>query len=225
MMPKKSKPLNKKSNSNKILFFSISFVFIVAVILLFVLENNPQKKSYEFSYENQPMLGEEDAPVKIVEFGDYRCPSCKTFEQQIFPSLKEEFIDTGKAQFYFINHPILGQESVTAAVIGEAVYGQSEEAFWKYYQTIYENQGPEDTEWATLDSLISMIEEEIPEVDIEQLQEDLNEKNFDADLKQDAEEADMAGVTGTPTLFINGVEVDLEDSFDYQKLRDLINSQ
>jgi protein-disulfide isomerase len=225
MMPKKSKPLNKKSNSNKILFFSISFVFIVAVILLFTLENNPQKKEYEFSYENQPMLGKEDAPVKIVEFGDFKCPSCKAFEQQIFPLLKEEFIDTGKVQFYFINHPIVGQDSVIAAVVGEAVYGQSEEAFWKYHEMVYKNQGSHDAEWATLDFLIGLIEEEIPEVDIEQLENDLNEKSFEADLKQDEEEADMAGVTGTPTLFINGVEVDLEDSFDYQKLRDLINSQ
>src|SRR5690606_17989243 len=47
-----------------------------------------------FAYERQPVIGNPDAPVKIVEFGDYKCPVCKRFAEEIFPQLKRDFLDT-----------------------------------------------------------------------------------------------------------------------------------
>ncbi|HET7615380.1 MAG TPA: thioredoxin domain-containing protein, partial [Bacillales bacterium] len=109
-----------------------------------------------FNYDAQPMLGNEDAPVKIVEFGDYRCSVCYHFDQKFFPKLKKQFIETGKASFYFMNYPILGQGSVRAALASESVFRRSPEAFWKYHETVYDHQGPEDKEWATTDFLVRL---------------------------------------------------------------------
>lgn len=64
------------------------------------------------NYTGQPMMGKKDAPVKIAEFGDYKCIYCYQFEMTIFPKLKKDFIDTGKVQYYFMNYTILAQDSV-----------------------------------------------------------------------------------------------------------------
>ena len=46
-------------------------------------------------------LGEADAPVEIIEYGSFTCPHCATFEQEVFPQIKENYIDTGKVKFTF----------------------------------------------------------------------------------------------------------------------------
>ena len=46
-------------------------------------------------------LGQADAPVEIIEYGSFTCPHCATFEQEVFPQLKEDYIDTGKVKFTF----------------------------------------------------------------------------------------------------------------------------
>ena len=100
-------------------------------------------------------MGNESAPVTIVEFGDYRCPVCEQFDNQVFPSVKEDFIDTGEAKFYFMNYAFLdsrlpGDTSQTAARTSECVYRQNETEFWDFHHAVYDNQGPEDEDWATV---------------------------------------------------------------------------
>lgn len=46
-------------------------------------------------------LGQADAPVEIIEYGSFTCPHCATFEQEVFPQIKENYIDTGKVKFTF----------------------------------------------------------------------------------------------------------------------------
>ncbi|GGE07491.1 putative disulfide bond formation protein D [Marinithermofilum abyssi] len=177
----------------------------------------------QFDYENQPVLGDKNAPVKIVEFGDYKCPVCKRFEAQVFPRLKKDFIDQGKASMYFINNPFIGDDSVTAALAGEAVYRQNPEAFWKFYSTVYRNQGPEQQRWATPELLIQLAKKEVPGIDVKKLKEDLESQ---ADLKavdKDKEIARKLNVTSVPTVFINGKPV--KDVFDYEALKKMIEEE
>ena len=64
-----------------------------------------------FAYSTQQSLGKDDAPVKVVEFGDFKCPACRTWDVTVLPRLKEEYIDKGKVQLYFINFPFIGKDS------------------------------------------------------------------------------------------------------------------
>lgn len=81
----------------------------------------------DFKLEKQPTLGNPDAKVKVIEFIDFKCPSCAQWDKENFPRFKQEFIDSGKVQFYVINFPFLGPDSIEAALAAESIYNQNPE--------------------------------------------------------------------------------------------------
>lgn len=201
----------KQSNLPAILFFSISGVVIIALLVLFAMNSlkntgGTEENRYDFTYEDQPSLGQEDAPVKIVEFGDYKCPACKDFQQEIFPQIEKELIDGGKVQFFYINYPFIAEDSVTAALVGEAVYLQDEEAFWDYYELVHKHQGDQETNWATIEFLTSLIADNLPMIDIEEVERAIENNELVAAVNEDITIAAEANVAGTPSVFINGLE-------------------
>src|SRR3954463_6148013 len=117
-----------KKQSSKFLFWVIGFVTICLVGLIF-LSNNAKKEAID--YAGQPFLGEKSAPVKIVEFGDYKCPYCKNFNDSLLPSIEKDLIDTGKASLYFMNYSFINVDSTRSAKFAEAVFKElGNETFW-----------------------------------------------------------------------------------------------
>jgi protein-disulfide isomerase len=127
----------KKGNQKQSSAFTFWIIGLIAVIIIgFIFLANGKKDEdtavNEINYKSQPYLGEKSAPVQIVEFGDYKCPVCKTFEKQFFPSIQRELIDTGKAQFYFMNYSFINVDSTRSAKFAESVYQElGNETFWK----------------------------------------------------------------------------------------------
>ena len=70
-------------------------------------------------------LGSDDAPVKLVQFEDFQCPHCLTYTLNIEPFLVEEFVKAGLLQIEFRHYPVVGRESVTAAVASECAAEQN----------------------------------------------------------------------------------------------------
>ncbi|MBD2869043.1 thioredoxin domain-containing protein [Paenibacillus sp. IB182493] len=180
----------------------------------------PKPKPVEFAYGELPVLGEANAPVKIVEFGDFKCPACRYFSEQIKPRLRRDYIDQGKAALYFMNHTIIGPDSFAAAMAGQSIYRQSNEAFWQFYDAIYRNQGAETVRWATEDFLVDLAKSEGLPVDYDKLRQDIASEAYAEEVNAHNEKAE-AIVTGTPTLFINGVK--FTDFSDYEALKKAID--
>lgn len=178
----------------------------------------------QFDYKKQPELGNPNAPVKIVEFGDYRCSVCYHFDREFFPKIKKQFIQTGKASFYFMNYPILGQGSVRAALASESVFHREPKVFWKWHETVYAHQGPEQKQWATTDFLVSLAKKNIPQINPKQLRSDIENATYLNDVKSDAEKGKSLGIQGTPTIFINGKKMDWPHTSQYPKLKAAINA-
>jgi protein-disulfide isomerase len=81
------------------------------------------------------ILGDPDAPVTIIEYGDYQCSFCTRFYTDVQPVIEQEYVATGKANFVFRDFPFLGQESYAA---GEAVECAKELGkFWEYHNALY----------------------------------------------------------------------------------------
>lgn len=155
------------------------------------------------SLEDQPMMGEEDAPVTVVEFGDYKCPHCATFEFDVLPQLKENFIDSGQVKYYFINFPILGGDSTNAAVASECVYKQDQDQFWDYHKALFENQqGETDAE-----SLVQLAEDSTEGLDYGQLENCIRNQGTISDVNSDRQKGQTEGVSSTPTVYVNGDQV------------------
>lgn len=174
-------------------------IFVVATVLL-------HAHALAFDYSTFPMLGSSRAPVKMVEFADFKCPPCKVFHDRIFPLLKRQYIDTDIVSFYFANFPIVGPDSTTAAIAGETIFHQNPGAFWDYYDAVYRNQGDDNEEWATPDFLINLARAFVPGIDHQKLAEDIARNAYKSAMTADHSAGIRAGVRATPTFFINGHE-------------------
>ncbi len=191
-----------------------ALVVVLALLGAYFLQNRTpsmEGTAAEFKLDAQPVLGEPDAPVVIVEFADFKCPACKAFHDRVFYKLKEDYIDTGKVRFFFMDFPIpLGDDSYTAAVAGECLYRQSNAAFWAYYNAMFKYQGDERETWVTLSKLQQIVRdyvEPLVEIDEAAFEQCVKENRYRSVVDEDKRQGLAAGVRGTPTIFINGKKV------------------
>ncbi|MFC0237350.1 DsbA family protein [Fictibacillus phosphorivorans] len=201
----------KKNNSSPVwLFWTIGILTLGLIIFLFSgALDNIDTSTADISYENQPYLGEKDATVNIVEFGDYKCPACKNFNESFFPLIDKELIQTGKVKFYFLNYPFINVDSERSAIFAETVYKElGNETFWKFHKTLYEKQ-PDDQSLERQDIftekfLTETLGEVTSEEDVKKVTETWENKDNEKALKTDEALVSDLGVTSTPTLFVNG---------------------
>jgi protein-disulfide isomerase len=152
---------------------------------------------------NGMTMGAADAPVQIVEWGDYQCPACGILARSISPQLVSEFITPGTASLEFRNFAFLGPESQRAA--SAAVCADQQGAFWPFHDTLYANQHGENQSAFSDDRLRAMAEK---------LGLDMTAFNtcLDDSATADAVAASTAagreqGVNATPWLTVNGERV------------------
>lgn len=151
-----------------------------------------------------PVKGNKNAKVTIVEFGDFRCPFCERFFKDTEPQLMKDYIDTGKAKFAFRHYQFLGPASVLAGNAAECANEQNK--FWKYHDYLYQNQPDEsDTSMYTTDKLTEIAGN--LGMNTDQFKSCLDNKKYDKNVSDDLSAGQQAGVTGTPTTFINGLMV------------------
>lgn len=197
----------------------VILVFLVGLVAFYLSQDQSSSESQttvDFHLTTQPSLGDPQAPVKIIEFGDFKCPACKQFHEQVYPKLLLEYIDMNLVEFFFINFQFLGPDSITAGIAGECIYRQDEDAFWDYYDTIYRNQGPENQIWATPERILDLVQQSVRELDKVALQQCINQEKYKRDVEEDKRIGIAAGVTGTPTLFLNGQKL---ENWSYNALK------
>ncbi len=148
-----------------------------------------------------PALGDSNAKVTIVEFADFRCPFCEQYFTQTATQIYNDYIKTGKVKFYFRNYAFLGPASIVAADAAACANDQGK--FWAYHDWLYKNQPPEtDTSmYNTADLTKAAVNLGMNGTQFENC---LNNKTDDKIVTQDLSDGQAAGVTGTPTFFVNG---------------------
>ncbi|MEH7414894.1 thioredoxin domain-containing protein [Neobacillus drentensis] len=215
---------NKKANktkkqSSKFLFWVIGLITVCLVGLIF-LSNSAKKEAID--YVGQPFLGEKSAPVKIVEFGDYKCPYCKNFNDSLLPSIEKDFIDTGKASLYFMNYSFINVDSTRSAKFAETVFKElGNETFWKFHEQLYKKQ-PEDTKAEQMDVYTeSFLKDTLSEI-VSEAEVNKVVNAFKNDEAKGAWEKDMAAasklsITSTPAIYINGVKFEGNTYNDFKK--------
>jgi len=193
----------RKMRQMRVLFWSTGAALIVLIALAVVLL--PKGNTIAVDYDNLPRLGSADAPVRIVEFGDFQCPICQYFAQQVMPQIRKDYIDTGKASLYFANFTIIGPDSVTGALAAQSVFHQNKDEFWKFYDALYESQGEENKGWLTADFVVNLAKDKGIRVDYDQLKQDIvSRKYMDEVNKQYSIAYNKARFNATPSLLING---------------------
>lgn len=203
---------------------------VVAVGLALVLGQQLMAQSAgsqmaDFQLDQQPVYtqsvlnGEADAmnatssndTVKIVEFGDYSCGYCQSFNQEVKPNILSNYVETGQAEFYFINFDILGPDSTKAALADECVLREDPENYWDFHDALFENQGS-SSGWVT-DSLISDLADQNTNASGDDIVSCVNSQETSDAASSDKRIALDNELSGTPALFVNGEQVSSPNSW------------
>lgn len=198
---------------------------IVAVVLVgvstIVLQQNQNKaKAEPVETSQDKSMGEVEAPVVVVEYGDYQCPACGRFASTIKPKLVEEFVNSGQVRFVFRSFQFIGEESQWAAEAAECANEQGK--FWEFYDKLYSSQAGENAGAFQKENLEGFATE--LGLQTQQFTQCLVSGKYAEKVKAETLEAQNLGLRSTPSVIVNG-EL-LNEGSDYeilsQKIRQIL---
>lgn len=153
--------------------------------------------------DDDPVIGNPDAPVTIVEFSDFQCPFCRQFFTATHPQIISDYIDTGKAKLVYRDFPLeFHPASHISALAGECADEQGR--FWEYHDHMFQEQAKQGTGTITYGSVeLKQWARDIG-LNANQFDQCLDSEKYADEVDKDFEDGQRAGVSGTPSFFING---------------------
>jgi protein-disulfide isomerase len=149
-----------------------------------------------------PSTGPKNAPVTLVEFSDFECPSCRRST-----SIVKEILDKypNRIRYVRIDLPLSGHPwAFTAAVYGRAIYGQNPEVFWAYKKAIYDAQS--ELNAFTLDDFVRGFVKD-HDLDVERFNKEIESPEVRQQILDSIGAAFSVQVQATPSYFVNGQPV------------------
>ena len=171
-----------------------------------------------------PILGDPNAPITLIEFGDYQCHFCNVHFHNTEHSLLENYIETGKVKMIFKDFTIIGPDSVKAANGAHCADDQGK--FWQYHDILYNNWTGENNGWASSDNLLRFAQE--LELDIEQWSDCMIESRHSQIISESSKDARDLGITGTPAFFVIGPDnniTKINGAQPYENFERVFNSE
>lgn len=146
-------------------------------------------------------LGDEDAPVTIVEFGDYQCPGCGSFAQTVKPQIQLQLVEQGRAKFVFYDFPLIQIHPHAFLAARAARCAGEQDRYWDYHDLLFRMQ----PRWSGQASAIGSFMDYAASVELD---EGAFEACLQSDRYADVVTANMElgaqlGVSGTPTVMVN----------------------
>jgi protein-disulfide isomerase len=193
-------------------------VFLVlAVVLVLIVLNTSSSEGGDTNLEGaseisrelrgipqqEMVIGDPNAPVELIEFGDLQCPVCKGFAEEILPPIIENQVKNGEVKVDFRNFTIIGPQSVDAGAAALAAGEQGRG--WNFVELFYRNQGAENAGYAD-DAFLEAIAEGAGVRDMAKWNEDRG--NLRTEVEKTSQEAQQLGFNGTPSFAIEGPDTD-----------------
>ena len=154
------------------------------------------------SVDDDPILGDKNAPVTIIEFSDYECPFCKRHFDQTLPELIKKYVETGKAKIVFrdfplsFHDPMATKEAVAANCAkeqgGDKKYFEFHDEIFK--RTVSNGNGLDDAKIAAIATDLRL--------NVSSFTTCLSNKAMEDEVKKDIADGTAAGASGTPTFLV-----------------------
>jgi protein-disulfide isomerase len=155
--------------------------------------------------EGYAYKGKPDAPVMVIEYGDFQCPSCAAFATQQEAAIDQRYVETGKVRFVYHDFPLpQHNNAVIAAAAARAAGAQGK--FWPMHDLLFARQRAWSTSIA-IQPLLASYAEAIG-LDRVAFEQNLTSKTFVAALEAARQQSGQRGIQATPTFEVNGKLVD-----------------
>lgn len=157
---------------------------------------------------NPRAMGDPNAPIVMIEYGDYQCPFCAEFVREAKPQIEAEYVKTGKVYFEFRDLPLhtIHPGAVMAAHVANCAAEQNR--FWPMHDRLI--IGSEAREWGSGDAadfqtFLGYAGE--LQLDVGALQQCVSENRQARQIQTDVEQASDRGLRSTPAFVVNGRSV------------------
>src|SRR3989344_5264173 len=173
--------------------------------------------------EGEPLLGDLEAPLTLIEYSDYQCPFCGKFFSETEQLIRENYIQTGKVNFVYKDLAFLGPESVAAAEAAQCAFEQGK--FWEYHDALFREEIADGVEHNgnLNEKLFTQLAQEVG-LDETVFVECLSSHRQLSEVQNDVEEAQTyLSRVSTPSIFV-GTEL-LQGALPYANFSALIDQQ
>lgn len=195
------KQAKAQSSTNWLLIGGIILAGVVGLFAILYLVTRPEETQSlaDFCAEAPQrcvFLGEETAPVTFVEVSDFGCPHCQDFHRDKADAIKENFVQTGDVRWVFLPYA-LRPETLPAA--SAAMCAGEQDKYLEFANAMF---APDDLS-SSLSRAGILAAGAGAGLDMEAFQACVEEGRFDSTISVNQQAASAAGVSGTPTFFIN----------------------
>lgn len=219
MSKRRTRKLNKQQQKQReklYLYGGIGLIVVVVIAaIVLTIFNRPPEVSAE-RLELDPVIGDPDAPITLVEYASYGCHACRVIHQMGGTQFIEDTINKpefqGQVNYIYVNFPVINPTlDPISAEVAQCALDQGNDAFWKYHDAIYEIS---DSTYASYkkDDFIRLAGE--AGLDEDKIEKCMNDKTHRRTVEYHKEEAQDAYVQGTPVFMINGRRINWQDLED-----------
>jgi protein-disulfide isomerase len=159
----------------------------------------PEPQNVVLSVKDDPVKGEKDAKLTLIEFSDYQCPFCARHSRETIPQLEREYIATGKIKYVFRNFPIASIHPLAFKAHEAANCAGEQGKYWEMNGRLFANQkamSPKDLS----DHAQALA------LEMSKFQQCLDSGKHAAKIRKDLADGQKAGVQGTPSFFLGLTE-------------------
>lgn len=202
--------MDNSSLPRSLLIGTVALMFLL-VIGNFYLKNTVPAMS-DLETQNQPTIGNPNAPVKMLVVEEPKCPNCKAYNTLTFPKIKKDYIDTGKVQYTTLIVSFSDASFPAAQALLCAFYQDKDNPddtlFYDFLNKIYRRSDAESSNQVLDEILLETAREANPNINIDELRKCMERQVYYTQIMRNNENAKrlMGGVQATPVIFINGAK-------------------
>jgi protein-disulfide isomerase len=157
---------------------------------------------------NGTSMGDPNAPVRVDVYEDFRCSACKFYSQNIETVIIQNYIDLGKVLYTYHTYLVIDSfdnSGASSQAANAALCAAEQGHFWDYHNTLYANQVTEDAALFSNERLVTMAQN--INLDMKAFNQCFQEKRYNSTIQTDISKGLSLGITGTPTIFVDGTLV------------------
>lgn len=161
----------------------------------------PPSNDTPATVDDDPMIGEDDAPITVIEFTDFQCPFCNRHYEQTYKQIKKNYIDTGKVKYVSRDFPLGFHQFAQKA--GEAAECADDQGkFWEMHGLLFANQAT----WSALPDALPTFAQYAKDLSLNMSTFDscLSTGKYKDEVIKDQADGSASGIDGTPGFWILG---------------------
>jgi protein-disulfide isomerase len=212
--------------------------FILLIVILFASPSiyNALKPAGEFiriTPEARPLadgkgIGDPNAPVKIEVYEDFQCPACKEYTGSVEKQLIDStYISSGQVYYEYMQYPFLDSNVVTKEsqqAANASMCALEQGRFWDYHDLLYVNQGVIENGGSYNDTRLRAFAESLG-LDTNAFNNCFNDNKYRDEIESELQRGKDLGVTGTPTVIVNGTIITPKFVPTYEQIQATIEAE